>query len=207
MEDMDEVNTLRVGLVQNAAEQTITLRHTNKESAVPIRQYGAFHPGTGTGGASEAWGGIATAFYRSISFLLHIFAKSSALHGSPPNCTVKDWGITYDQFENYYWRAEQLMGVSGKAGNLNGKLIPGGNIFEGPRKQSFQCLLSRRLTPWASSPRPRRRWVIILIPCPPPSLSQNYTNPDGVSRPGCMYCGYCPNMAAWWAPKRSPRPS
>ena len=29
------------------------------------------------------------------------------------------------------------MGTSGKAGNLNGKKIEGGNIFEGPRSHEF----------------------------------------------------------------------
>ena len=56
---MDEINTRRVGLLQNPADQTITHRHSFKDRAAPIRQYGAFTPGTGTGGTSEHWGGIA----------------------------------------------------------------------------------------------------------------------------------------------------
>ena len=55
---MDEINTRRVGLLQNPADQTITHRHSVKDPAAPIRQYGAFTPGTGTGGTSEHWGGI-----------------------------------------------------------------------------------------------------------------------------------------------------
>ena len=47
---MDEINTRRVGLLQNPADQTITHRHSVKDRAAPIRQYGAFMPGTGTGG-------------------------------------------------------------------------------------------------------------------------------------------------------------
>ena len=39
-----------------------------------------------------------------------------------PDWAIQDWGITYDEFENDYWRAEQLMGISGKAGNLRGQL-------------------------------------------------------------------------------------
>ena len=45
--------------------------------------------------------------------------------------------MTYDDLEPHYWRAEQMMGVSGKAGNLNGKIIDGGNLFEGPRKNEY----------------------------------------------------------------------
>ena len=29
------------------------------------------------------------------------------------------------------------MGISGKAGNLRGKKIDGGNVFEGPRQQEY----------------------------------------------------------------------
>lgn len=204
MEDMDEVNTLRVGLVQNAAEQTITLRHTNKDTAVPIRQYGSFHPGTGTGGASEAWGGIADRFLPEHFVLAtHLREKFGAAR-IPADCTVKDWGITYDEFENYYWRAEELIGVSGKAGNLNGKKIPGGNIFEGPRKHEFPV---PPLTPtYTMGFFSKAAEALGYHPYPLPSgiLSQNYTNPDGVSRAGCMYCGYCPNYGCMVGAKAQP---
>ena len=32
---------------------------------------------------------------------------------------------------------EYELGVSGQAGNINGKIVPGGNIFEGPRKRDY----------------------------------------------------------------------
>ena len=40
-------------------------------------------------------------------------------------------------WSRYYWYAEQMMGVSGKAGNLRGKQIDGGNIFEGARQHEY----------------------------------------------------------------------
>src|SRR6266851_2625751 len=49
---MDEVDyALRYRMMQNISEDTVTHRHTSKEDAVPVRQYGSFNPGTGTGGA------------------------------------------------------------------------------------------------------------------------------------------------------------
>ena len=36
-----------------------------------------------------------------------------------------------------YDRAEYELGVSGKAGNLQGKKIDGGNVFEAPRKRDY----------------------------------------------------------------------
>ena len=61
-------------------------------------------------------------------------------HGAaklPADLAVQDWGVTYDELEPHYWRAEQMMGVSGKAGNLRGKIIDGGNLFEGPRSNEY----------------------------------------------------------------------
>ncbi len=191
VEEMDDIDILRVGLRQNAAEQTITLRNHNKQTAVPLRVLTAFHEGTGTGGASEAWAGYA---HRSLPdemvLATHLREKFGASR-IPPDCTVRDWGVTYDEFEDYYWRAEQLMGTSGKAGNLNGKLIPGGNIFEGPRKQEFP---NPPLTPtYTMTFFYKAALALGYHPYPIPSAiaSQNYTNPYGVSRPGCFYSGFC----------------
>src|SRR5438270_525833 len=51
---MDELDyNIRLRMMQNTAEETITHRHSLKDSAVPVRQHGSFHPGTGTGGAGE----------------------------------------------------------------------------------------------------------------------------------------------------------
>src|SRR5204862_467378 len=54
---MDELDyNIRLRMMQNTAEETITHRHSLKDSAVPVRQHGSFHPGTGTGGACEYCG-------------------------------------------------------------------------------------------------------------------------------------------------------
>jgi gluconate 2-dehydrogenase alpha chain len=61
--EMDELdNEIRYRMAQNIAEVTVTHRHTVRDHAAPIRQYGSFHPGTGVGGAGEHWGGISTRF-------------------------------------------------------------------------------------------------------------------------------------------------
>src|SRR5689334_13769328 len=60
---MDEVDyVLRHKLMQNHAQETVTHRHSVRESAVPIRQYGSFTPGTGVGGSGEHWSGLAYRF-------------------------------------------------------------------------------------------------------------------------------------------------
>ena len=51
--------------------------------------------------------------------------------------TIQDLPVSYDELEPYYDKFEKLCGVSGKAGNLRGKIIDGGNVFEGPRQNEY----------------------------------------------------------------------
>ena len=55
----------------------------------------------------------------------------------PKGSTVEDWPFGYEELEPYYDKIEYELGVSGQAGNINGKIDPRGNIFEGPRKRDY----------------------------------------------------------------------
>src|SRR2546423_903138 len=55
----------------------------------------------------------------------------------PAGSTLEDWPITYDDLEPYYDLVEYEVGVSGKAGNIQGNIDPLGNIFEGPRRREY----------------------------------------------------------------------
>jgi gluconate 2-dehydrogenase alpha chain len=55
----------------------------------------------------------------------------------PKGSTVEDWPIGYDDLEPYYETIEDEIGVSGKAGNIQGKIDQRGNIFEGPRRREY----------------------------------------------------------------------
>src|SRR3989454_956701 len=135
---MDELDyNIRLRMMQNTAEETITHRHSLKDSAVPVRQHGSFHPGTGTGGAGEHWGGASFRFLPDVFTLrTHLLQKHGAAR-LPEDLSIQDWAVTYDDLEPRYWKAEQMMGISGKAGNLRGQKIDGGNIFEGTRQQEY----------------------------------------------------------------------
>ncbi len=201
---MDEINTRRVGLLQNPAEQTITHRHSLKDRAAPIRQYGSFTPGTGTGGTSEHWGGIADRYLPDVFTLSSHLREKFGPSRMSPDWTIQDWGITYDEFENDYWRAEQLMGISGKAGNLRGQPQEGGNLFEGPRQHEYP---TPPLTPTYTMGffhKAATQLGYHPFPLPAANLSQGYTNPDNVSRPGCVFCGYCPTHGCMIGAKAQP---
>ena len=55
----------------------------------------------------------------------------------PAGTTVEDWPLSYDDLEPFYDRVEYEVGVSGKAGNIQGEIHPQGNIFEGPRRRDY----------------------------------------------------------------------
>jgi len=55
----------------------------------------------------------------------------------PKGSTVEDWPFGLEEIEPYYDRVEREIGVSGKAGNINGRLDRGGNIFEGARAREY----------------------------------------------------------------------
>jgi gluconate 2-dehydrogenase alpha chain len=106
--------------------------------------------------------------------------------------------------EPFYHGAELMMGISGKAGNIRGRRMEGGNIFEGwrsseyptpPTKIPYYPHLFREAT---------RSLGYHPHPIPSATISQAYTNPDGVSRPGCTYCGYCERFGCMIGAKAQP---
>jgi len=91
----------------------------------------------------------------------------------------------------YYDRFEQVAGISGKAGNIKGKIQVGGNFFEGARERDYptpplkqgyaQSLFTKAATDMGLHPFPR----------PSANISVAYTNPYGCSMAPCTYCGFC----------------
>src|SRR5579863_8507137 len=92
---MDELDyAVRLKMMQNLADETLTHRHDLKATAVPVRQYGSFKPGTWTGGAGEHWGALS---YRFTEPLFRLGSHMRELHpGSKilENVMTADWGVT-----------------------------------------------------------------------------------------------------------------
>ena len=202
---MDELDyAIRLHMMQDPSEQTVTLRHDAAQRALPIRQYGSFLPGAGVGGAGEHWNGVS---HRGLpdcfQLLTHITEKYGAKR-LPEDHSIQDWGITYDELEPYYTRVDALIGVSGKAGNLRGKILEGGNPFEGSRSADYPTppmkvpYFSELFRTAASS------LGYHPFPIPAATISTSYTNPDGVTRPGCFFCGFCERFGCMIGSKAQP---
>ena len=202
---MDEVDYfIRLRMMQSIADDTITHRHSVRDAAVPMRQYGSYLPGTGVGGSGEHWGGLC---YRYLPDVFRLRSYLTERHGAarlPADLAVQDWGVTYDDLEPLYWKAEQMMGVSGKAGNLRGRKIEGGNVFEAPRQQEYPTPPLKRSYATSLFEEASRRLGYHPYPEPAATISEPYRNPDGVTRPGCAYCGYCARFGCMIGAKAQP---
>jgi gluconate 2-dehydrogenase alpha chain len=104
----------------------------------------------------------------------------------PAGSTVEDWPFGIDELERYYDIVEQEIGVSGKAGNINGTIDRRGNIFEAPRRREYP-MAPLRWTDWHEKMASAARGLG-WNPFPGPAAVNTQTY-EG--RPGCAYHGYC----------------
>jgi len=204
--EMDEVDTfIRKRRAESPANGIFTTRASRNDRANPLRTYGEFPMvGTGMGGSSDHWGATSPRFMPEA---FEIATHLKRLHGAsklPPDHTIQDYGITWKEIEPYYARAEEMMGTSGKAGNLNGKRIEGGNVFEGPRSREFPNPPHPMLYAPLLFAKAARDLGYHPFPMPSSTLSQNYTSPDGITRVGCQYCGHCSLFGCMVGAKASP---
>lgn len=104
----------------------------------------------------------------------------------PAGSTVEDWPLGYDELEPYYDHIEYEVGVSGKAGNIQGTIIPEGNIFEGPRRREYP-MPPLRSCEYVDHMK-QAALTLGLHPYRGPAAinSQPYQG-----RPGCAFHGWC----------------
>src|SRR5229473_200287 len=124
----------RQDLRPNIKSQPITWRQNPnaRATAIPVQNYG-----------NQAGGG--TVHYGAVSWRFHeddFRARSATIarYGAsaiPEDSSLADWPLSYADLEPFYDRIEYEIGVSGKAGNLQGRKIDGGNVFEAPRRREY----------------------------------------------------------------------
>ena len=114
---------VRQELFQDTQLETVSLRHTPGETALPIRRLGSFLPGIGVGGAGAHWNGVTWRLLPTDHNLRTHLENRYGRNAIPAEMTIEDFPVSYDELEPYYDRFEKLLGVSGKAGNLRGQKI------------------------------------------------------------------------------------
>jgi gluconate 2-dehydrogenase alpha chain len=202
--DHDELRyQVRRDMMVDLQQETWTWRPSPKDAALPMRQYGSFNPGKGVGGAGIHWAAQSWRFYPSdFQYRSHHIQRYGE-NKLPAGNRIQDWPITYDDLEPYYDAWEYDVGVSGKAGNIKGKKIDGGNVLEAPRSRDYP------LPPLASSITADRFAKAAnglgYHPFPQPAaiLSKAYKDLAGNPRGSCIYCGFCTRYGCEVAAKAS----
>ena len=152
-----------------------------RATPIPVQNYG-----------NQAGGG--TIHYGAVSWRFHehdFRARSRTIerygaNAIPADSSLVDWPLSDADLEPYYGKAEYEIGVSGKAGNLQGRKIDGGNVFEAPRQREFPLpplLMDQGAILFDAA---TRKLGYHPFSTPRAILSQPYQD-----RPGCTYCGFC----------------
>lgn len=197
--------SVRKALMQDNTRETVTFRNRDSDTALPMRRWESFLPGTGLGGAMVHWNGQTYRFQDS-DFRLR--SRTMERYGAgfiPQDMAIQDWGVTAQDLEKHYDRFEYLLGVSGKAGNLQGRKIAGGNPFEDARSREYPTPPMKE--PYGSALFRKAAAGLGHHPFAQPSanLSQNYTNPEGMELRTCMFCGFCERYGCEHYAKASPQ--
>ena len=193
-------------LFQNLAQDTLTIRNNTGQQALPMRHLGAFLLGTGVGSGGVHWNGQIWRFLpsdlKAYSHNLERYGKDAV---TANDMTVQDYPVDWDELEPHFTQFDRLCGTSGKAGNLKGQILPGGNPFEGPRSEEYPTgpmdlayaptLFGQAAAGLGYHP----------FPHPTGNLSRPYTNPLGAQLAECTYCGFCEKFGCGNYSKASPQ--
>ena len=173
----------RKDLRPDVKRQPVTWRPNSNTRATPL---GNLNYGNQAGGGTVHYGAVSWRFheddFRARSRTIERYGEAAI----PADSSLADWPVSYADLEPYYDRAEYELGVSGKAGNIQGRMIAGGNPFEGARQREYP--LPPLLVDQAGLVFDTAAHQLGYSPFSTPRaiVSQPYQG-----RPGCTYCGFC----------------
>jgi gluconate 2-dehydrogenase alpha chain len=153
---------------------------------------------------NQAGGG--TVHYGALSWRLHegdFRARSQTIerYGAaaiPADSSFTDWPLSYADLEPFYDRAEYELGVSGKAGNLQGQKVAGGNPFESPRRREYPLPPLQVDQAGAIFESGAQKLGYHPFSSPRAIVSRTYQG-----RPACSYCSYCQSFGCFIGAKGS----
>src|ERR1700741_3824421 len=117
----------RQGLRPHAERQPGPRRPTRRARANPLP---VLNYGNQAGGGTVHYGAVSWRFheddFRPRSQTIERYGAAAI----PADPSFADWPLAYGFLEPFYERAEYEIGVSAKAGNLLGRKITGGHVFD-----------------------------------------------------------------------------
>ena len=196
---------VRKELFMDAAKETFTFRNRIGQTALPIRRIESFLPGMGLGGSAVHWNGQNWRFQESDYRMRTLTAERYGAKFLPEEASVQDWGVSAAELEPHYDRFEYLMGICGKAGNLKGAKLAGGNPFEDPRSREYPNPPLKEPYGSARFREAAARLGYHPFPMPSANMSRPYTNPEGLTLHTCTFCGFCERFGCEHFAKASPQ--
>jgi gluconate 2-dehydrogenase alpha chain len=199
---------VRKAQMQDNVREAVTFRNSSDQVALPIRRWASFLPGTGLGGSFVHWNGQSFRFQvADFIYRTHHLERygQKFLDACGPELTIQDWGVTYQELEPHFDRFEYLLGVCGTAGNIKGKIMPGGNPFEAPRARDYPNPAMKETYFGALFRKGVEKLGYHPYPQPSANLSRPYTNPLGLKLEQCVFCGFCERFACEHYAKASPQ--
>jgi len=196
---------VRHELMQHPAQSTLTIRHSVADTALPYRRLGSFLLGNGVGGAGTHWNGM---HWRPVAEELRLKSYVTETFGAdviPDGMTIRDFGVSYEELEPAFDLFDRIVGVSGKAGNLNGEIQEGGNPFEAPRSAEYPMPPLEPTLNGVMFSEATKGMGYHPFPIPAANASQAYTNAYGMQLGPCNYCGFCERFGCLNYSKSSPQ--
>jgi gluconate 2-dehydrogenase alpha chain len=187
---------IRHELFLRPSQMSVTFRNKMSETALPVRNWGAFMLGNGAGGAGVHWNAETFRFLPSDFVTKSHLTQRYGANFLPADMTVQDWGVTYDDLEPHYDAFEYLCGTSGQAGNLKGKVQSGGNPFEGARSRPYPTPPMKQGYGHTLFAEAAKQLGYKPYPQPSGNLSQSYTNPLGVTLGNARFAAFANGSAA-----------
>ena len=173
----------RQDLRPNIKRQPVTWRPNKDARANPMP---VLNNGNQAGGGTVHYGAVSWRMheddFRARSHTIDRYGASAI----PADSSLVDWPLSYADLEPFYDRAEYELGVSGKAGNLQGRKIDGGNVFEAPRRREYPLPPLLQDQAEILFDAAGRKLGYHPFSTPRAIISQPYQG-----RPGCTYCGFC----------------
>jgi gluconate 2-dehydrogenase alpha chain len=191
-------------IFQNLSRETLTFRHNASQMALPMRELGSFKPGEMVGGTAAHWGGNARRFLPLDFELRSKIVERYGKNFLPADSTIQDWGVTWDEIEPYYDQFENIYGVSGKAGNLDGQIQPGGNPHEGPRSREYPNPPTRRTPVGELFAKAAEELGYVPFQGPAAAMTRDYSNLYKVPMLECQNGGFCSSHVCAQGAKANP---
>jgi gluconate 2-dehydrogenase alpha chain len=173
----------RQELRPSAKRQPVTWRANASARAYPLP---VLNYGNQAGGGTVHYGAVSWRFHEDDFRARSQTVERYGAVAIPDDCSLADWPLTYADLEPFYDRAEYELGVSGKAGNLQGRTIEGGNPFEAPRRREYPLPPLFVDQAGALFEAGARKLGHHPFSTPRAILSRPYQG-----RPACTYCGFC----------------